>query len=108
MPGLGYLASADAAQLPTDDSGRMPASELERDDAAASGGEGLDAWPGSRRGRGYAGDGDYSAVSWLIHRTGITKGAAVGHTAWAKRVADASAGAGGAGGGAGIGVRPGG
>ena len=38
-------------------------------------------------GQGPAGDGDYSAVSWLIHRTGITKGAAVGHSAWAKRTA---------------------
>ena len=38
-------------------------------------------------GQGYAGDADYSAVSWLIHRTGITRGAAVGHTAWAKRTA---------------------
>ena len=38
-------------------------------------------------GQGPAGDGDYSAVSWLIHRTGITRGAAVGHSAWAKRVA---------------------
>ena len=38
-------------------------------------------------GQGPAGDGDYSAVSWLIHRTGITRGAAVGHTAWSKRVA---------------------
>ena len=38
-------------------------------------------------GQGHAGDGDYSAVSWLMHRTGITRGAAVGHTAWAKRVA---------------------
>ena len=38
-------------------------------------------------GAGPAGDGDYSAVSWLIHRTGITRGAAVGHSAWAKRVA---------------------
>src|SRR4029077_16903215 len=37
-------------------------------------------------GAGPAGDGDYSAVSWLIHRTGITRGAAVGHSAWAKRV----------------------
>jgi hypothetical protein len=26
-------------------------------------------------------------VSWLIHRTGITRGAAVGHSAWAKRTA---------------------
>jgi hypothetical protein len=38
-------------------------------------------------GQGPAGDGDYSAVSWLIHRTGITRGAAVGHSAWSKRTA---------------------
>ena len=38
-------------------------------------------------GQGHAGDGDYSAVSWLMHRTGITRGAAVGHSAWATRVA---------------------
>ena len=38
-------------------------------------------------GAGPAGDGDYSAVSWLIHRTGITRGAAVGHSAWARRTA---------------------
>ena len=25
-------------------------------------------------------------MSWLIHRTGITRGAAVGHSAWARRV----------------------
>jgi Domain of unknown function (DUF222) len=36
-------------------------------------------------GQGYAGDAEYSAVSWLIHRTGITRGAAVGHAAWAGR-----------------------
>jgi len=32
-------------------------------------------------GQGYAADADYSAVSWLMHRTGITRGAAVGHHA---------------------------
>jgi hypothetical protein len=36
-------------------------------------------------GQGYADDGDYNAVAWLMHRTGITRAAAVGHTAWAKR-----------------------
>ena len=35
--------------------------------------------------QGYAGDAEYSAVSWLMHRTGITRGAAVGHAAWAGR-----------------------
>jgi hypothetical protein len=36
-------------------------------------------------GKGYSADADYGAVSWLMHRTGITRGAAAGHTAWAKR-----------------------
>jgi hypothetical protein len=36
-------------------------------------------------GQGYSADADYSATSWLIHRTGITKGAARGHRAWARR-----------------------
>ena len=40
---------------------------------------------GFTAGQGYAGDAEYSAVSWLIHRTGITRGAAVGHAAWAAR-----------------------
>ena len=36
-------------------------------------------------GQGYAADADYSPASWLIHRTRITKGAARGHRAWARR-----------------------
>ena len=40
---------------------------------------------GFTAGQGYADDAEYSAVSWLIHRTGITRGAAVGHAAWATR-----------------------
>jgi hypothetical protein len=35
--------------------------------------------------QGYAEDGDYSPRSWLIHRTGVTRGTAVVHTAWARR-----------------------
>jgi hypothetical protein len=42
---------------------------------------------GFTAGQGYAGDAAYSARSWLIHQTHITSGAAVGHTAWARRVA---------------------
>ncbi|HEV2254626.1 MAG TPA: DUF222 domain-containing protein [Streptosporangiaceae bacterium] len=37
--------------------------------------------------QGYAADADYSPTSWLIHRTRITKGAARGHRAWARRAA---------------------
>jgi Domain of unknown function (DUF222) len=36
-------------------------------------------------GQGYSEDADYSPTSWLIHRTGITKGAARAHRAWARR-----------------------
>ena len=43
--------------------------------------------------------------AWLIHQTGITKGAAVGHTAWAERAAGRTRGVRGAGRRAGVGVR---
>ena len=36
-------------------------------------------------GQGYSADADYSPTSWLIHRTGITTGAARRHRAWARR-----------------------
>jgi hypothetical protein len=60
--------------------------ELEQHDAAATAAR-ASFLAAFTAGQGPAGDGDYSAVSWLIHRTGITRGAAVGHTAWSNRVA---------------------
>jgi hypothetical protein len=83
--GLGYLAAADAARLPAATQAEC-LSELEQADAAVTAAR---AWflAAFTAGQGHAGDGDYSAVSWLIHRTGITRGAAVGHSAWAKRAA---------------------
>ena len=83
--GLGYLAAADAAQLPAAVQAQV-LRELEQHDAMATAAR---AWflAAFTAGQGPAGDGDYSAVSWLIHRTGITRGAAVGHSAWAKRAA---------------------
>ena len=38
-------------------------------------------------GQGYEPDGHGSAVQWLIHRTGISKGAALGAYGWHKRLA---------------------
>ena len=35
--------------------------------------------------QGYSADADYSATSWLIHRTRVTRGAARGHLGWARR-----------------------
>ena len=82
--GLGYLAAADAAQLPAATQAEC-LRELEQIDAAATAARAF-LLAAFTAGQGHAADGDYSAVSWLIHRTGITRGAAVGHTAWAKRV----------------------
>jgi hypothetical protein len=83
--GLGYLAAADPAQLPAAAQAEC-LRELEQDDAVATAARAsfLSSFTAAQ---GYSGDAEYSAVSWLIHRTGITRGAAVGHTAWAKRVA---------------------
>ena len=38
-------------------------------------------------GTGLLGDTDYSPRAWLIHKTRVTKGAAVSYTAWARRTA---------------------
>jgi hypothetical protein len=40
---------------------------------------------GFTAGQGYTADADYSPRAWLIHHTGITKGAAVACTAWVRR-----------------------
>ena len=84
-PGWGYLAAAGPARLPAATQAEV-LRELEQHDAMATAARAgfLAAFTA---GQGHAGDGDYSAVSWLIHRTGITRGAAIGHTAWSKRVA---------------------
>jgi hypothetical protein len=81
--GLGYLAAADATQLSAATQAEC-LRELEQDAAAATAAR-ASMLAGFTAGQGYADDADYSAVSWLMHRTGITRGAAVGHTAWAKR-----------------------
>ena len=81
--GLAYLAAADAAQLSAATQAEC-LRELEQADAVATAARAA-FLAGFTAGQGYADDADYSAVSWLMHRTGITRGAAVGHTAWAKR-----------------------
>ena len=82
--GLGYLAAADAAQLAAATQAEC-LRELEQDNAIATAAR-ASILAGFTAGQGYFDDADYGAVSWLMHRTGITRGAAVGHTAWAKRV----------------------
>src|SRR5205809_742540 len=70
--GLGYLAAADAAQLSAATQAEC-LRELEQDDAVATAAR-ASILAAFTAGQGYAGDADYSAVSWLMHRTGITRG----------------------------------
>ncbi len=81
--GLGYLAAADASQLAAATQAEC-LRELEQADAVAVAARAL-VLSAFTAGQGYADDAEYSAVSWLMHRTGITRGAAVGHAAWARR-----------------------
>ncbi len=81
--GLAYLAAADAAHLAAETQAEC-LRRLERTDAIATAARAsfLSAFT---VGKGYSADADYSARSWLMHRTGITRGAAASHTAWGKR-----------------------
>ena len=80
---LGYLAAADAAQLGAEAQAACLRG-LEQTDAIATAARAsfLSAFTA---GKGYSADADYSARAWLMHRTGITRGAAASHTAWANR-----------------------
>ncbi len=80
---LGYLAAVDATQLAVETQAECLRG-LERTDAISTAARAsfLSAFT---MGKGYSADADYSARSWLMHRTGITRGAAASHTAWAKR-----------------------
>jgi hypothetical protein len=80
---LGYLAAADATQLGTAAQARsLKVFEQANAIATAARASFLAAFTA---GQGYADDAAYSARAWLIHQTHVTSGAAVGHTAWAKR-----------------------
>jgi Domain of unknown function (DUF222) len=81
--GLSYLAAADAAQFAAQTQAEC-LQGLEQADAIATAAR-ASFVSAFTTGQGYAADADYSVLSWLIHRTGITRGAAVRHAAWAKR-----------------------
>ena len=81
--GLSYLAAADAAQFAAQTQAEC-LQGLEQADAVATAAR-ASFVSAFTAGQGYAADADYSVLSWLMHRTGITRGAAVGHAAWAKR-----------------------
>ena len=71
---LGYLAAADATALAAETQAECLRG-LERTDAVLTAARAsfLSAFTA---GKGYSADADYSARAWLMHRTGITRGAA--------------------------------
>src|SRR6478672_9064643 len=81
--GLGYLAAADPAGLATEEQAQV-LRELEQDEAVLTAAR-ASSLAAFTAGQGHCGDADYSPRAWLMHQTGITRGAAAAHTAWARR-----------------------
>ena len=81
--GLSYLAAADATQLGAAAQARC-LKVFEQADAIATAAR-ASFLAAFTAGHGYSDDAAYSARAWLIHQTHVTAGAAVGHTAWARR-----------------------
>ena len=82
---MGYLAGIDATQLPTAEQAQI-LQGLEQVDAAEIAAR-ASVLGGFTVNRGYCEDADDSPRTWLINQTRITKGAAAGHTGWARRAA---------------------
>ena len=80
---LGYLAAADATAMTAQEQARC-LRVLERAGSAATAAR-TSVLGAFGSGQGYSADADYSPRAWLIHKTGVTKGAAVAYTAWVRR-----------------------
>jgi Domain of unknown function (DUF222)/HNH endonuclease len=80
---MSYLATADATQMPTAEQAQCLIT-LERLDAMGTAARAsvLAAFTACQ---GYCEDGDYSARSWLMHNTRVTKATAVDHGGWSRR-----------------------
>ena len=81
--GLGFLATADATQMPAEAQAQCLMA-LERADAMSTAAR-ASILAAFTSGQGYREDGDYSARSWLMNHTRVSKGAATGHTGWSRR-----------------------
>jgi Domain of unknown function (DUF222) len=80
---MGFLNATDSAQLATDEQAQcLRALEQTTAMVAAARASFLTSFSSAQ---GYCADADYSPRAWLIHKTRISKGAAVGYTAWARR-----------------------
>ena len=80
---MGYLAAADATAMAAETQARcLRALEQVNSMGTAARTSILAAFTAAQ---GYSADADYSPRAWLIHKTRVTKGAAVGYTAWVAR-----------------------
>ncbi len=80
--GLAFVAAADPRELTAEEQAGCLLS-LERANSALAAGR-TSMLGAFTTGKGYAADADYSARAWLMHKTGITRGAAVAYTTWVK------------------------
>ncbi|HLN67860.1 MAG TPA: DUF222 domain-containing protein, partial [Streptosporangiaceae bacterium] len=83
--GLGFLVAADATAMAADTQAQcLQMLEQAHSMYTAARTSVLAAFTA---GQGYCADAGYSPRAWLINRTRITRGAAVGYTAWVRRAA---------------------
>ncbi len=84
LAGLSYLAAAD----PTTLAAQVQAECLQAFEQAGAIATAARAWflAAFTAGQGYTEDADYSPTAWLIHRTKVTKGAALALLGWSRRV----------------------
>ncbi|HEY1003547.1 MAG TPA: DUF222 domain-containing protein [Streptosporangiaceae bacterium] len=80
---MGYLAAADATAMTAEEQARC-LRVLERATSAATAAR-TSVLGAFASGQGYSADADYSPRAWLIHKTGVTRGAAVAYTGWVRR-----------------------
>jgi len=80
---MSYLAAADATAMAAEEQARC-LRVLERATAIGTVAR-TSMLSAFTSGRGYSADAQYSAKAWLVHKTGVTKGAAASHTAWMRR-----------------------
>ncbi len=83
--GLGYLAAADPTAMAAQTQALcLQMLEQAHSMSTAARTSVLAAFTAAQ---GYAADADYSPRAWLINKTQVTKGTAVGYTAWVRRAA---------------------
>ena len=85
MAALRYLAAADATAMGAGEQARC-LRVLEQATAVGTAAR-TSVLSAFTAGQGYSADADYSPRAWLIHKTGVTKAAAVAYTAWTRRAA---------------------